>query len=152
MFSKKIQHDSTTLKKFYTVQVVTSLLGTWWSGYCYLNKGECDLNQSKDDSFVERVAKINSRNNGVRHKIHYIFLVNCFVFVFFFRYNSSLANSAQFCNDSNYSKFNGENIATNCSRATVFALDGLTKKHFGLEAGHYAVENFFPQITKYENG
>ena len=30
---------------------------TWRSGYCYLNKGECNLNQSKDDSFVERVAK-----------------------------------------------------------------------------------------------
>ena len=25
-----------------------------------LNKGECNLNQSKDDSFVERVAKNNS--------------------------------------------------------------------------------------------
>ena len=32
----------------------------WRSGYCYLNKGECNLNQSKDDSFVERVAKNNS--------------------------------------------------------------------------------------------
>ena len=30
------------------------------SGHCYLNKGECNLNQSKDDSFVERVAKNNS--------------------------------------------------------------------------------------------
>ena len=29
---------------------------TWRSGYCYLNKGECNLNQSKDDSF-KRVAK-----------------------------------------------------------------------------------------------
>ena len=28
--------------------------------YCYLNKRECDLNQSEDDSFVERVAKNNS--------------------------------------------------------------------------------------------
>ena len=27
---------------------------------CYLNKGECNLNQSKDDSFLERVAKNNS--------------------------------------------------------------------------------------------
>ena len=33
---------------------------TWRSGYCYLNKGECDLNQSKHDSIVERVAKNNS--------------------------------------------------------------------------------------------
>ena len=33
---------------------------TWRSGYCYLNKGEYNLNQSKDDSFVEQVAKNNS--------------------------------------------------------------------------------------------
>ena len=32
----------------------------WRSGYCYLNKGECNLNQSKDDSFVKRVAKNNN--------------------------------------------------------------------------------------------
>ena len=30
------------------------------SGYCDLNKGECNSNKSKDDSFVERVAKNNS--------------------------------------------------------------------------------------------
>ena len=30
------------------------------SGYFYLNKGKCNLNQSKDDFFVERVAKNNS--------------------------------------------------------------------------------------------
>ena len=58
---------------------------TWRSGYCYLNKGECNLNQSKDDSFVERVAKNNKKNiswnNGDRHKIHEIFPINCFVFV-----------------------------------------------------------------------
>ena len=45
---------------------------TWWSGYCHLNKGECDLNQSKDDSFVKWVAKNNNWNNGDRHKIHEI--------------------------------------------------------------------------------
>ena len=33
---------------------------TWRSGYCYLNKGECDLNQSKDGSFVKWVAKNNN--------------------------------------------------------------------------------------------
>ena len=54
---------------------------TWRSDYCYSNKGECNLNQSKDDSFVERVAKNNSRNNGDRHKIHEIFVTDCFVFV-----------------------------------------------------------------------
>ena len=35
-------------------------LMSWRSGYCYLNKGECNFNQSKDDSFVERVAVNNS--------------------------------------------------------------------------------------------
>ena len=35
----------------------------------------------KNDSFVERVAKNNSLNNGDRHKIHEMFLINCFVFV-----------------------------------------------------------------------
>ena len=49
---------------------------TWRPGYCYLNKGECNLIQSKNDSFVERVAKNNSWN-----KIHEIFLINCSVFV-----------------------------------------------------------------------
>ena len=54
---------------------------TWWSGNCYLNKREWNLNRSKDDSFVERVAKNNSWNKSDRHKIHEIFLINCFVFV-----------------------------------------------------------------------
>ena len=57
------------------------LTQTWRSGYYYLNKEECNLNQPKDDSSVERVAKNNSCNNGDRHKIHEIFLLNCFVFV-----------------------------------------------------------------------
>ena len=50
---------------------------SWWSGYFYLNKGECDLNQSKDDSFVKRVVRNNNQNNGDGHKIHEIFLINC---------------------------------------------------------------------------
>ena len=54
---------------------------SWWSGHCSLNKVECNLNQSKDDYFVERVAKNNSWNNGHGHKIHETFLTNCFVFV-----------------------------------------------------------------------
>ena len=37
--------------------------------YYYFNKRECDLNQSKDDSFVKRVAKNNDWNNGDCHKI-----------------------------------------------------------------------------------
>ena len=52
-----------------------------WSGYCDLNKGECNLNQSNDDSFVKLVAKNNNWNNGDRHKIDEMFLINCFVFV-----------------------------------------------------------------------
>ena len=32
----------------------------WRSGCCDSNKGECDLNQSKDSSFVKRVAKNNN--------------------------------------------------------------------------------------------
>ena len=62
-------------------EVSSSRQVTWRSGYCYLNKGEFDLNPSKDDSFVKRVAENNSWNNGDLHKIHEIFLINCFVFV-----------------------------------------------------------------------
>ena len=51
---------------------------SWRSGYCYLNKGEYNLNQSKYDSFVERVIKNNSWNKGDRHKIHEIFLIVLF--------------------------------------------------------------------------
>ena len=40
-----------------------------------------DLNQSKVDSFVSRVAKNNDENNGDRHKIFTIFLTNWFVLV-----------------------------------------------------------------------
>ena len=53
----------------------------WQSGYCYVNKEECNLNQLKDNTFVERVAKNNSRNNSDHHKIHEIFLIYCFIFV-----------------------------------------------------------------------
>ena len=60
------------------VPFTTTDLAIWQR---YLNKGECNLNQSKDDSFVERVAKNNSSNNGDRHKIYEIFLINCFAFV-----------------------------------------------------------------------
>ena len=58
-----------------------SALSTWWSGYCYWNKRECGLNQSRVDSFVGRVAKNNSQNDSDRHKIHEIFLANCLVLV-----------------------------------------------------------------------
>ena len=42
----------------------------------YWNKGECNLNQSKDDSVVKQVAKNDNWNNGDQHKIHEIFLIN----------------------------------------------------------------------------
>ena len=54
---------------------------TWLSDCCCQNKGECDLNQSNVNSFVKSVARNNSKNNDDRHKIHKIFLINCFVFV-----------------------------------------------------------------------
>ena len=38
-----------------------------------------------------------------------------------------------------HSKFNGENIATNCFMVTILDLDCFTKKHFG----HYALLKIF---------
>ena len=46
----------------------------WPTHPCYLNKEKCNLNQTKDDRFVESVAKNNSWNNGVCHRVHKIFL------------------------------------------------------------------------------
>ena len=62
-----------------------------------------------------------------------------------FLYNSSLTNSTQFGNDSNYSKFNGENIATNCSRVTVLALNFINKETLWPLS---SLENFSSQVTK----
>ena len=59
---------------FFTLEVVGSKLNklktkvgylqtcylSWRSDYCYLNEGESNLNQSKDDPFVKRVAKNNN--------------------------------------------------------------------------------------------
>ena len=108
---------------------------TWWSGYCDLNKRECDLNQSKDGFFVKRVAKNNSWNNGDRHKIHEIFLTNCFAFLITLVWQTVRSSAMTQI----YSKLNEENIATNCSRVAALALDGLTKKPFD----HYAVSQIF---------
>ena len=58
---------------------VTGLKSKMWSDYCYQNKGELSLNQSNLGSFAKRVAKNNSKNNGGRHKIHQIFLIDSFV-------------------------------------------------------------------------
>ena len=41
----------------------------------------------------------------------------------------------------------GEKIATNCSRATALALDGLTKKYFG----YYALLKIFPSDHQEES-
>ena len=103
----------------------------WWSGYCYFNKGECDLNQSKDDSFDKRVAKNNNWNNGDRHKIHEIFLINCFVFVIILVWQT-VHSSAMTQITANVME---KTLQLTVSMVTVLALDGLTKKHFG----HYAL-------------
>ena len=108
----------------------------WRSGYCDLNKGECDFNQSKDDSFVKRVVKNNNWNNGDRHKIHEIFLINCFLFVIIIVWQKVHSSAMTQIT----AKFIGENIAANCFMVTVLALNGLTKKHFG----HYALLKIFP--------
>ena len=44
----------------YTGYKSIQAMAPWRSGYCYLNKGECDLNELKDDSFVKWVAKNNN--------------------------------------------------------------------------------------------
>ena len=44
----------------FTIYSLGYSVHTWRSGYCYLNEGESNLNQSKHDSFVERVVKNNS--------------------------------------------------------------------------------------------
>ena len=35
-----------------TLERYEESLGSWRSGYCYLNKRKCNLNQSKDDSLL----------------------------------------------------------------------------------------------------
>ena len=47
-------------KRKQPIQNQVTFSSTIFLGYSYLNKGECNLNQSKDGSFVERVAKNNS--------------------------------------------------------------------------------------------
>ena len=66
----------------------------WSMDPCYLNK-EFNLNQTKQDYFVERVVKNNGRNHGICHKVQEIFQINCFVLW----YSSSLKNSTQLGND-----------------------------------------------------
>ena len=67
--------------RFFHLKRIHMYTFSWRSGYCYLNKRECNLNQSKYDSLLNWVAKNNSWNNDDRHKIHQIFLINCFVFI-----------------------------------------------------------------------
>ena len=77
-------------------------------------------------SFVERVAKNNSKNNGHRQKT----LLNFPESLFCFLYNFSLTDSTQFHNGSNY---NGKSIATDCSMGFVLVLVCL-RKLFGHQA------------------
>ena len=106
------------------------------SGYCDLNKRGWDLHQSKDDSFVKRVAKNSNWNNGGRHKIHEIFLINCLVFVITLVWKT-LHSSTMTQIESHLME---KNIATNCSYVKIPVLVGWRKKPFG----HYAILNFFP--------
>ena len=105
------------------------LFWSWWSGYCYWNERECGLNQSRVDSFVGRVAKNNSWNNGDRHKILEILLTNCFVLVITLLWQMvhNLLMTQILAN-----------LMANKLWLTVLwylALVGLTKKRFG----HYAI-------------
>ena len=111
---------------------------SWWSGYCYLNKGECNLNQSKDDSFVERVAKNNSWNNGDRHKIHEIFLISCFVFIITLVWKT-VHSSAMTQIKAHLMEKTMQLTVPTCSQATVPVLAGWTLRYLG---------TFFTQITK----
>ena len=106
---------------------------TWRSGYCYLNKGECNVNQSKDDS--EQVAKNNSWNNGDRHKIREIF-PNYFVFVITPVWRT--VHSSAVTQIKTY--LMEENIATDCSQVTAPVLAGWRKKPFG----QYAILKLLP--------
>ena len=87
---KAIRYESTRLKRIVADKshhVIAAL--TWQSDCCYLNNGECNLNQSVDDTFVERVAKIllNGRPRTTAEaiatatKFMRFSLFNCFVFV-----------------------------------------------------------------------
>ena len=98
----------------------------WPIDPCYLNK-EVNLNQTKEDSFVECVVKNNGWNNGVCHKVQEIFLINCFVFW----YSSSLKNSTQLGNDQTKAHLMEKNIATNCSQVTVPVLAVLGQNPLG---------------------
>ena len=117
--------------------VVKGEILRWPIDPCYLNKEECNLNQTKDDSYVERVAKNNSWNNDVCHKVHEIFLINCFVFDITLVWKT--VHSTQLGNDQTEAHLMEKNIATNCSKVTVPVLAGWTKKPFG----HYATLKLF---------
>ena len=73
------------------------------------NKGELNLNQSNLDSFVKQVTK----NNGGCHKIHQSSLIDCFVLVITFVWQTVHTG-------------NGSN-----SVETVLTLISLIKKCFG---------------------
>ena len=80
-------------------------------------------NESKQDSFVERVAENNSWNNGDRHKIHEIFQINCFVFV--------VTLVWKIVHSSAMTQIKGhlmeKNVAANCSQITVPVIAGWIK-------------------------
>ena len=57
----QLRHKRSFMTIFLMVGDITSSNNsTWRSGFCDSNKGECNLNQSKDGFFVNRVAKNNN--------------------------------------------------------------------------------------------
>ena len=69
------------VKRWRSPKRVNGEILRWPIDPCYLNTEECNLNQTKDDSFVERVVKNNSWNNGVFLKVHEIVQINSLFFI-----------------------------------------------------------------------
>ena len=68
-----------------------------------------------------------------------------FSWLFCFRCNFSLTNSTQFGNDSNYSKFSGENISINCFMVNSACFRWFKKESLWLPR---YLKTFSHQITK----
>ena len=114
------------------------------SVYVYVHERAKKIVEGIVDKFCLFFSSVQfSWNNGDRHKIYEIFLINCFVFVIILVWQTvhSWAMTQITAN------LTEKNIATNCSQVTVLAADFLTKKHFG----HYALLKFFPSDHQADN-
>ena len=58
-----------------------TVFSSWLAGYCYQNKEDNYLSQSKVSGLVEQVGRRNSTDIGDYHKFHNISQMNCFIFV-----------------------------------------------------------------------